>query len=182
MHPWHDIPLDRTEQDRFAMVVETPRGSRVQYALDLETGLLRVRRVLFAAAHFPANYGFAPRTLSDDGEPADVLVLGQSAIAPLTIAQARPIGLLCLEKAAGRDDKIIAVHVDDPVFAFYRGLSDLPGHLRAQIERFFDDYRVLEGVGVTTCGFGGPEEARSLLTAASERYAARSSAAVPGPS
>jgi inorganic pyrophosphatase len=164
MHPWHDIPLDHTEQDRFVMVVETPRGSRVQYALDLATGLLRVRRVLFAAAHFPANYGFAPRTVAEDGDPADVLVLGQAPIAPLTIAQARPIGLLWFKKQGRRDDKIIAVHVDDPVFAFYRHLSDLPGHLRAQIERFFEDYRVLEDVDVITSGFGGPEEARRLLT------------------
>jgi inorganic pyrophosphatase len=144
----------------------------VQYALDLPTGLLRVRRVLFGALHFPANYGFAPRTMGADDAPVDVLVMGQAAIAPLAITCARAVGELWFDEGGRRHDKVLAVHANDPVFSSYRNVAELPRYLRAQIERFFDDYRKLEGVVGTTCGFGGPEDALALLARASVRYAA----------
>ncbi|MCL2449452.1 MAG: inorganic diphosphatase [Polyangiaceae bacterium] len=169
-HPWHDVPLSESADRTFAAVVETPRDSHVQYALDLATGLLRVRRILFGAFHFPVNYGFAPRTMGHDDEPLDVLLIGQKGIAPLTMMRARAVGHLWVEEAGQRDDKVIAVHADDPVFTPYQNMADLPGYLRAQIERFFDDYRSLEGATVTACGLAGPEDALALLDRASDRY------------
>ena len=94
MHPWHDVPIpaDAALADSFPVIVEIPKGSKNKYELDKPTGLLKVDRVLFSAVHYPANYGFVPRTLEDDGDPADVLVLGQESIVPLALVEARAIG------------------------------------------------------------------------------------------
>jgi inorganic pyrophosphatase len=173
MHPWHDLSPGDALQESFLAVIETPRDSRVQYALDPALGILRVRRVLFSAMHFPANYGFVPQTLGGDGEPVDVLVIGQETIAPMATARARAVGLLTFDEAGRRDDKVIAVHVDDPVFAAYRRCTDVPPYLRNQIERFFDDYRALEGVESVAGGFRTPEDGVALLQAAHARYAAK---------
>jgi inorganic pyrophosphatase len=175
MHPWHDVPLGEAIESTFLAVIETPRESRVQYGLDLSTGLLRVKRVLFSAMQYPANYGFAPRTLADDGEPVDVLVLGQDPIHPMSIVRARPIGLLRMVQGGRRDDKIVAVHVDDPVFEPYRSWQELPPHVLAEVERFFNDYRALEGVETNTGGFGDAGDAARLLREFASRYVAEAS-------
>jgi len=172
MHPWHDIPLGASIETAFPAVIETPMESRVQYGLDLVTGLLRVKRIIFSAAHYPANYGFVPRTLSDDGEPLDVMVLGQDPIHPMSLVRARAIGVLRMVQSGRRDDKVLAVHVDDPVYEPYRSWRELPSFRLAEIEKFFRDYRALESIETATSGFGDPSEAIALLRETADQYAA----------
>ena len=115
MHPWHDIPVDEAAiADVFPVVIEIPKGSKNKYELDKRSGLLRLDRVLYSAVHYPADYGFVPRTYCDDGDPLDALVLGQEAVFPLTIVQARAVGVMRMRDDKGLDDKIIAVSVNDP--------------------------------------------------------------------
>lgn len=172
MHSWHDIPLGEDIESVLPVVVETPLDSRVQYGLDLETGLLRVKRILFSAMQYPANYGFVPRTLAEDGEPLDVMVLGQDPIHPMSVARARAIGVLRMVQSGRRDDKLLAVHVDDPVFEAYRSWRQLPPFRLAQIEKFFRDYRALEAIEATTSGFGDASEAITIIRSLADQYAA----------
>lgn len=172
MHPWHDVTLSEELDDSFRAVIETPRDSRVQYAIDLPTGLLRVKRVLFSAVQYPANYGFIPRTLADDGEPLNVLVLGQEPIAPLSIVRARAIGVLLMVQDGERDDSILAVHVDDPIFGSYRTRTELPRYQLAELEKFFNDYRALENIVVETRGYEDTDAATARIRELAARYEA----------
>ncbi len=146
MHPWHDYPIDESSlADRFPVVIEVPMGSKNKYELDKSTGLLRLDRVLYSAVYYPANYGFVPRTFCDDGDPLDVLVLGQEPVYPLTVVEVRAIGVMTMRDDKGIDDKLIAVSVSDPAFADYRDFRELPKHVVREMVRFFQDYKVLEG-------------------------------------
>src|SRR5678815_2207848 len=171
MHPWHDIAVDeRLSGQRFPVVIEVPAGSRNKYELDKETGLLRLDRVLYGAVHYPANYGFVPRTYCDDGDPLDVLVLGQEAVHPLTIVEARAIGIMRMRDDKGIDDKIISISVRDPAFADYTDHSQLPAHVLRQMRRFFEDYKVLERKQVVIEGLLGPAQALDIIRDALEMY------------
>jgi inorganic pyrophosphatase len=145
MHPWHDCYIDEAViTNAFPVVIEIPKGSTNKYELDKETGLLRLDRVLYSAVYYPADYGFIPRTYCDDGDPLDVLVLGQEPVFPLTIVEARAIGVMRMRDEKGIDDKIVAVSVRDPAYAEYRDKDQLPGHVLRQVRRFFEDYKALE--------------------------------------
>lgn len=143
-HPVHDVALPHDFATYFPAVIEIPKGSSCKYQVDEETGLLRLDRVLHGAFHYPANYGFVPRTHAPDGDPLDVLVLMQEAVVPLTIVRARAIGGFRMVDEKGMDDKIIAIAVDDPAFTYYRALDQLPSHLTLEIRRFFQDYKEAE--------------------------------------
>jgi inorganic pyrophosphatase len=148
VNPWHDVELGDSIEEHFRCVIEIPKGSKVKYELDKETGFLWLDRVLHSAVHYPANYGFLPRTYCDDGDPLDVLVLGQEPVVPLCILRARAIGVLTMSDEKGGDDKVIAVHIDDPEYEHYREATDLPPHRLKEIQRFFLDYKVLENKAV----------------------------------
>ncbi len=123
-HPWHDIPIPEDDAlGTFPAVIEIPKGTKTKYEVDKETGLLRVDRVLFSAVHYPANYGFVPRTLAEDDDPIDVLVLGQEPVVPLAYLQARAIGGFEMRDEHVEDVKIICVHVNDPAFADYHNVE-----------------------------------------------------------
>jgi len=147
MHPVHDIELPDDLSLWLPAVIEIPRGSRLKYEVDKTTGLLRLDRVLYSAVHYPANYGFIPRTHADDNDPLDILVIMQEPVAPLTIMRARPVGGLRMVDEHGGDDKIVAVCIDDPAVAHYRDIHELPPHIMRELDRFFRDYKVLEGKG-----------------------------------
>jgi inorganic pyrophosphatase len=150
-----------------------PRGTKNKYELDAASGLLRVDRVLFASMHYPANYGFVPRTVADDGDPLDVLVLGQEPVVPLAWLTARAIGGFRMRDEAGIDDKIVCVHVNDPALRDYRRLEDLPSYLMVEIMRFFEEYKALEHRPVTVGEKMSREAAVEVLRAAAARYRAR---------
>jgi inorganic pyrophosphatase len=171
MHPWHDSYVDDAiVGTAFPVVIEIPKGSKNKYELDKETGLLRLDRVLYSAVHYPADYGFIPRTYCDDGDPLDALVLGQEPVYPLTIVEARAIGVMRMRDEKGIDDKIVAVSVHDPAFADYTHKSQLPPHVVREVRRFFQDYKVLEHKQVIVEDLLGPEEAIAIIREALELY------------
>ena len=164
MHAWHDIYVDDQLIDgAFPVVIEVPKGSKNKYELDKETGFLRLDRVLYSAVHYPANYGFIPRTFCDDGDPLDVLVLGQEPVFPLTIVEARAIGVMRMRDDKGVDDKVLAVNVKDPAVSDYRDRTQLPSHTEREIKRFFQDYKLLENKTVEIDHFLGPAEALEII-------------------
>ena len=171
MHAWHDIPWGEDVRDFVHAVVEIPEGSKVKYELDKATGFLKADRVLYSAVHYPANYGFIPRTYCDDGDPLDVLVLGQQPLVPLSIVRCRAIGFIPMTDDRGGDDKIIAVHVDDPQYANFHDISELSPHVLAELERFFLDYKKLERKQVSTEKLEGRTRAEAVIEAAIALYA-----------
>ena len=171
MHPWHDTYLDDTSvATAFPVVIEIPKGSKNKYELDKETGLLRLDRVLYSAVYYPADYGFIPRTYCDDGDPLDALVLGQEPVFPLTIVEARAIGVMRMRDEKGVDDKIVAVSVNDPAFADYSDKGQLPAHELRQLRRFFEDYKALEHKQVVVEDLLGPADAVRIIIDALEMY------------
>jgi len=171
MHPWHDAYIDDSViGNGFPVVIEIPKGSTNKYELDKETGLLRLDRVLYSAVYYPADYGFIPRTYCDDGDPLDVLVLGQEPVYPLTIVEARAIGVMRMRDEKGLDDKIVAVSVRDPSYSDYTDQAQLPAHLLRQVKRFFEDYKVLEHKQVMIDDMLGPNDALQIIKEALELY------------
>ena len=171
MHPWHDTYVDDAViATGFPVIVEIPKGSTNKYELDKETGLLRLDRVLYSAVYYPADYGFIPRTYCDDGDPLDALVLGQEPVYPLTIVQARAVGVMRMRDDKGVDDKIVAVSVRDPSFDGYTDKSQLPAHVLRQVQRFFQDYKVLEHKQVVIEDMLGPEDALRIIRESLELY------------
>jgi len=125
-------------------VIEIPAGTHAKYELDKTTGLLRLDRVLYSAVHYPANYGFLPRTYCEDGDALDVLVLCRESLVPLCIVDARPIGVITMTDDMGRDDKIIAVAARDPEFKQIHEIGDVPRHRLRELKQFLLDYKTLE--------------------------------------
>jgi inorganic pyrophosphatase len=171
MHPWHDNYVDDAiVETAFPVVIEIPKGSKNKYELDKETGLLRLDRVLYSAVYYPADYGFIPRTFCDDGDPLDALVLGQEPVYPLTIVEARAIGVMRMRDEKGIDDKILAVSVRDPAFSDYTNKDQLPAHVLREVRRFFEDYKKLEQKEVVVEDMLGPGDAQQIIRDALELY------------
>ena len=143
---WHDISPKRITAEDFIAVVEISKGSKKKYELDKETGMLKLDRVLYTSTHYPANYGFIPRTFADDGDPLDALVLCQSNIAPMTLVKCYPIGVIKMADNHDADEKIIAIPVKDPSLNVYNDILDLPKHTFDEIAHFFEVYKMLENI------------------------------------
>jgi inorganic pyrophosphatase len=129
MNIWHDMNAERIQPESFYAVIEIGKGSKVKYELDKETGMLMLDRVLYTSTHYPASYGFIPRTYADDGDPLDVLVLCSEPIAPLSLVQAYPVGVISMIDGGRMDDKIIAIPFGDPTYNSYRSIEALPTHI-----------------------------------------------------
>ena len=169
-HPWHDVALPRYVEDPIPAIIEIATGSKVKYELDKKSGLLLVDRILFSAVHYPANYGFIPRTYCDDGDPLDVLVYCQEPVAPLSIMRAKVIGVMKMRDDKGDDDKLIAVHADDPEYADYTDIGDMPSHRMRELRRFFEDYKALENKKVLVREPQGRKQALVALREAMKLY------------
>lgn len=171
MHPLHDVPVDESRiGDRLPVVIEVPQGSKNKYELDKDTGLLRLDRVLYSSVHYPANYGFVPRTHCDDGDALDALVLGQEPVHPLTLVEARVLGVMKMRDEKGIDDKLIAVSAHDPAVNEWTTLGQVPRHLLREMQRFFEDYKVLEGKEVLVEAPLGREDALRTIREALALY------------
>jgi len=170
MHPWHDVELGAEAPDIVPVIVEVPKGSKTKYELDKQSGLIRVDRVLYSSVHYPANYGFIPRTYCDDHDPLDVLVLGQESVVPLAIMFAKPIGVMKMRDQGEADDKIIAVHAHDPEYVHYESIRELPPHRLTEVSRFFLDYKVLEKKSVEIDEFLDKGDAIAVIREAMALY------------
>src|SRR5512146_33199 len=148
IHPWHDITPGEHLPSEFNAVIEIPFGSSVKYELDKQSGLIKLDRVLYSAVYYPANYGFIPQTLAEDDDPLDVLVFCQEPVVPLTLIYARAIGLMTMIDQGRKDHKVIAVATEDPEFDSYREAAEMPPHRLRMLQRFFQDYKQLEGKAV----------------------------------
>ena len=171
-HAWHDVTPGQNLPLQFLSVIEIPMGSSVKYELDKETGLLRLDRILYSAVFYPANYGFIPQTLAEDDDPLDVLVLCQEPVAPLTLVNARAIGLMTMIDSGKKDHKILAVAVDDPEYESFREAKELPAHRLSMLRRFFQDYKTLEGKAVDVDDFQPAKTALPIIEEALARYSA----------
>jgi inorganic pyrophosphatase len=169
-HPWHDVSVGPDAPETFNALIEIPKGSKVKYELDKETGLLMVDRILYASIHYPANYGFIPRTLGDDGDPLDVLVLMQEQVVPLSLLAVRPVGMMHMVDDGEDDEKIICVHLDDPEYRSYDHYKQLPEHRLDELRSFFEDYKKLEDKEVDVSDFDEPEQAIETVKNAMKLY------------
>lgn len=157
MNLWHDVP--RGEKEELTVIIEIPMGSRVKYELDKETGLIKYDRVLYSPMHYPANYGFVPQTLWDDGDPLDVLVLGQEALVPGCLIDVRPIGVLDMVDGDEGDAKVLAVPCADPRWKETKDIGDLEPHVLEEIRHFFHVYKDLQKKKVEVGEWKGRAEA-----------------------
>lgn len=167
---WHDINPKRISPDRFMAVIEIPKGCKNKYEMDKETGLLKLDRVLYTSTHYPANYGFIPRTYADDKDPLDVLVLCQETIVPMTLVECYPIGVLKMIDGDSMDEKIIAIPFNDPSYTDYTDISQLPKHIFDEISHFFEVYKSLEMGNTTVNEVQNAEEAKKIIQSCIASY------------
>lgn len=170
MNIWHDIKEERIKKDDFIAVIEITKGGKNKYELDKETGMLRLDRVLYTATHYPANYGFIPRTYADDNDPLDVLVLCQENVDPMTLVECYPIGVITMIDSEQNDEKIIAVAKKDPFLNAYKDIEDLPSHISSEIMHFFEVYKQLEDKQTVVEKVLGRKEAEKIIQKAIENY------------
>lgn len=170
MHPLHDLPVGPNPPERLNAYIEIPRGGRNKYEVDKETGVLRFDRLLYSAVHYPGDYGFVPRTLAEDGDALDVLVLITAPTVPGCLMEVRPLGMFMMRDEKGLDHKILAVPVSDPFMEELHDLDDVPGHTLREIDHFFAVYKELEGKETVTGGWHGRGDAIAVVEAAMRRY------------
>lgn len=145
MNVWHDIAFDRILPEDFLAVIEISKGSKNKYELDKQSGLLILDRILYTSTHYPANYGFIPKTFCEDNDPVDVLVLCSEAIKPMAICRCYPIGMVSMTDDGFTDNKIIAIPFHEPTWNSYKEIEELPKHIMNEICHFFTVYKELEG-------------------------------------
>jgi len=170
LHPWHDIPTGRSPPDELTAVIEIPTNERNKYELDKTLGIYRLDRVLHSAVHYPGDYGFLPRTLGEDDDPLDVLVLMTIPVFTGCLVDVRPVGLFHLVDRGIADEKVLAVALGDPFAEELTDLGDIPAHSLKEIEHFFQVYKDLEGTRTETRGFEAGAAAREAVVRAMELY------------
>lgn len=167
---WHDISPKRINPDDFVMVVEIPKGSKKKYELDKETGFIMLDRILHTSTHYPANYGFIPRTYGDDEDPLDVLLICSQSLEPLTLVRAYPIGVISMMDNGRDDEKIIAVAFNDPNYNNYTNIDQLPKHIFDEMCHFFSVYKNLENKETAVDEVKDRDAAIKVIDEAINRY------------
>lgn len=167
---WHDIDPSRIAPDDFIAVVEIPKNSKKKYELDKETGLIILDRVLYTATHYPANYGFIPRTYGDDEDPLDVLVICSEVLDPLTLVRCYPIGYISMLDSGRNDEKIIAIPFSDPNYNSFQNIGELPEHIFNEMVHFFSVYKALEKKESIAQEVYGRPEAEKVISDAKSNY------------
>jgi len=168
MNLWHDIP--HGEANKLNVIVECPTLSRVKYELDKDTGLIKYDRVLFSPVHYPANYGYVPQTLWDDGDPLDVLVLGAEPLLPGCLVEVRPIGVLDMQDGGEGDAKVLGVPTKDPRWKNTHDIKDIEPHLLDEIKHFFSIYKNLENKKVEVGEWRDAASAKADVVKAVAQY------------
>ncbi|MGI0039135.1 MAG: inorganic diphosphatase [Nitrososphaera sp.] len=167
------LKAGKNPPEEINVVIEIPKGSNIKYEIDEESGALFVDRKLFTAMFYPCNYGFVPQTKEKDGDPVDVLVLGNDAVVPSSVIRATPVGVLITADEEGEDAKVVAVPVAkiDPTFSHAKDINDVPQHIQDQIKHFFEHYKELEkGKYVKVTGWKDAATAKGKIKEAMESY------------
>ena len=170
MNIWHDIDPKRITPEDFLAVIEISKNSKNKYELDKETGLIIMDRILYTSTHYPANYGFVPRTYAGDDDPLDVLVLCSEPIEPLVLVRVYPIGVIIMVDEDETDEKIIAIPFEDPSYNSYRSIDGLPNHIISEMQHFFKVYKELEGKETAVSNVAGPKVAIEILQTSIDNY------------
>ena len=170
MKIWHDMPAKRITPEDFWVLIEISKGGKNKYELDKETGCMILDRILYTSTHYPANYGFIPRTYALDNDPIDVLVLSSEPIVPLALVDAYPIGMLVMEDQGKQDEKIIAIAKGDPFYNAYKDIKELPQHILMEVSHFFSVYKQLEDKITMVHQIEGKDKAEQAIAEAIKRY------------
>lgn len=163
MNIWHDISDSRIKPDKFIAVIEIPKGGKQKYEMDKATGMLKLDRILYTSTHYPANYGFIPRTLADDGDPLDVLVLCTEILQPMCLVECYPIGVFSMTDDNELDEKIIAIPFEEPQMNQWKDITDLPKHIFTEIQHFFSVYKSLEHTETSLQEIENASAAREII-------------------
>lgn len=170
MNIWHDISSERIKPEQFTAVIEIEKGSKTKYELDKETGMLMIDRILSTSVQYPAAYGFIPKTLSEDGDPLDVVVLCSERIRPMSLVTCYPVAVLKMIDNGEHDEKIIAVVKSDKLYNEFTRLEQLPQHNINEMVHFFQVYKDLEGKKTSIEAVENEAMARQVILESIERY------------
>ena len=170
LHPWHGVPPGEQAPRVVNAIIEIPQGSRCKYEIDKPSGLLKLDRVIFSSFYYPCNYGFIPQTYGDDKDPLDILVITSLPVVPLTLMEAKVVGVMQMIDGGDGDDKIIAVAAGDPSVSHIKDISELPAHFISEMRSFFEDYKKLEKKTVVVEEFLDRETAIKILQDSFELY------------
>ncbi|KAF0241933.1 MAG: inorganic pyrophosphatase [Chitinophagaceae bacterium] len=169
-HPWHGVHYGQNAPRVVNAVIEIPQGSRCKYEIDKETGMLKLDRVIFSSFHYPINYGLIPQTYGGDKDPLDILVITSLPVEPLTLMEAKVIGVMQMIDGGDPDDKIIAVAATDPGVNHYNNIEELPKHFFDELRNFFEEYKKLEKKTVIVEDFGDKAKALVIIEESIEFY------------
>jgi len=170
LNSWHDISCGKNAPEVVNAVIEIPKNSKIKYELDKDTGMLKLDRFLHSAVHYPGDYGFIPKTLWDDDDPLDIVILTGEPVYPMTLTEVRPIGVLRMVDNDEKDDKIVACYKDDPRYSEFKDIKDLPKHIIKELKHFFETYKEIEGKECKVPSVLGKNEAMKDVKRAQKIY------------